>query len=71
MEVSLKKRIASREWHVYGKTIWKAVFAEKERDQNALIIDCFFVAWKRKLKTKQTVDIIGHIKKFFRLFHFS
>ena len=23
MQVSLKNRIASREWHVYGTTLWK------------------------------------------------
>ena len=50
MEVSLKKRIASRGWHVYCKTVWKdprkgePLFAEKETDQNALISDGFLVA---------------------------
>ena len=36
MEVTLKRRIASRGWHVYGKTVWQepkreeSVFAKKE-----------------------------------------
>ena len=39
------------------------VFAEKETDQNILINDCFLVAWKRKLKSKLTANIICHIPK--------
>ena len=39
------------------------VFAEKETNQNALIIDCFSVAWERELKVKLTTDIIDRILK--------
>ena len=39
------------------------VLVKKETDQNALSIDRFSVTWKRKLKTKLTADIIGHIPK--------
>ena len=39
------------------------VFAEKERDEGALLVDSFSVAWKRKLKTKLTADIIGHVPR--------
>ena len=68
-EVTLKKQIASRGWHVYGETVWKdpkkgePVFAEKEKDEQALIIDSFAVAWKRKPKTKLTADVIGHVPR--------
>ena len=47
MEVTLKRLVASRGWHVYGKTAWKepirgeSVFAEKEKDSAALLIDSF------------------------------
>ena len=63
-EVSLKRRIASRGWHVYGKTIWKdpkkgePVLAEKETNQNTIIIDRVPIAWKLKLKIKLTAYII-------------
>ena len=69
MEVSLKRRIASHGWHVFGKTVCKyakkgkPLFAKKEPDQNTLIFDRFSVAWKWKLKTKLKVDITGHIPK--------
>ena len=54
-EVSLKRRIASRVWHVYGKTIWKdpkkgePVLAKKEANQNAIINDRVPITWKLKL----------------------
>ena len=66
MEVTLKRRIASRGWHVYGKTVWQepkrgeSVFAEKETSEEALLADKFSVAWKRKLKTKLTADIFSN-----------
>ena len=69
MEVTLKRRIASRGWHVYGKTVWKepksgeSVFAEKETNEEALLADKFSVAWKRKLKTKLTADVVGHVPR--------
>ena len=39
------------------------VFAEKEANQNAVIIDCFSVAWEGELKVKLTTDIIDRIPK--------
>ena len=69
MGVTLKRRIASRGCHVYGKTVWKelksgeSVFAEKETNEEALLADKFSVAWKRKLKTKFTADIVGHVPR--------
>ena len=66
MEVILKRRIASRGLHVYGKTLWKepksgeSVFAEKETNEEVLLTDKFSVAWKRKLKRKLRADVVGH-----------
>ena len=39
------------------------MFAEKKTKQNALIIDHFSVACKRKLKTKLSAEIIGYVPK--------
>ena len=69
MEVSLKRRLASRGWHVYGKTVWmnpkkgEAVFAEIDSNEEAIRADSHAVAWKRKLISKLTPDIIGHVPR--------
>lgn len=69
MQASFKTRIASRGWHVYMKSTWKepkkgeAVFAENDFDRNAVLADSFAVAWKRKLVTKLTADVVGHLPR--------
>ena len=69
MELTLRRRNASRGWHVYGKTMWKEpkrgefVFAEKELNEEALLYDTFSVAWKRKLTTKVNADVVGHLPR--------
>ena len=35
----------------------------KGKRRTTLIIDSFTVAWKRKLKTKLTADVIGHVPR--------
>ena len=55
MELTLKRRITSHGWHIYGKTTWQQprrgepIFAEKELGEEARLHDPFSVAWKRKL----------------------
>ncbi|CAH3136027.1 unnamed protein product, partial [Porites lobata] len=53
MEIFFKHPIASRGWHVYGKT--------KERDAEALLVDQYAVAWMMKSKEKLVADVVGHV----------
>ena len=69
MESVVVKLIASRGWHVYGKTVWPSpsfndvLVAEKETDEKALMHDKHAVAWKRKVKSKLVPDIVGHVPR--------
>ena len=76
MESVLTKTIASRGWHVYGKSTWmnpkagQVVFAENEKSKEALTSDPYSVAWKRK-SNKLTPDVIGHVpREISRFVHF-
>ena len=54
METTFKCDLASRGWHVYGKTVWanpkegEILYAEKEQNKIALMHDPYSVAWKIK-----------------------
>ena len=67
MEVNFKTNVASRGWHFYGKTVWsnpvkgEKLFAKKEEDKNALLVDPYAIAWMRKSKAKLVADVVGHI----------
>ena len=69
MESVVVKLIASRGWHVYGKTVWPSpsfndvLVAEKETDEKALMHDKHAVAWKRKVKSKLIPDIVRHVPR--------
>lgn len=58
METSFKCDLASRGWHVYGKTVWsnpkegEILYAEKELNKTALMHDPYPVVWKIKSKGK-------------------
>ena len=69
MESIWSTKIASRGWHVYGKSTWKTpkigqiLYAAKESGQIALTIDRYSVAWMMKNRSKLTADVVGHIPK--------
>ena len=69
MELTLRRKIASRGWHVYGKTVWsnprrgEFVFAEKENNPEALLADYHSVSWKRKFINRLTADVVGHVPR--------
>ena len=69
MEASYTTLIASRGWHVYGKTVWQSprrgekLEAEKESNQNALIADPYSFAWTRNCPSKLWPDVVGHIPR--------
>jgi len=69
MELTLKRKIASRGWHVYGKTVWsnprrgESVFAEKENNPEALLADSHSVSWKRKFINRLIADVVGHVPR--------
>ena len=66
MEITLRKKIAFRGWHIYGKVVWKTttrgehVFAEKEINSAALLCDPYAVAWKKRLPTRIVPEVVGH-----------
>ena len=67
MEVTYQHQISSRGWHVYAKDVWRKprtgerLFAEKERDSRALVIDPYAVAFLRRDKSKLIPVVVGHI----------
>ena len=69
MQANYRTLIASRGWHVYGKAVWisqqrgESLFAQKERDQTALLNDPYSIAWMRKSKSKLTADVVGHVPR--------
>ena len=60
-------------WMAHLKTVMEKkkkkvnlyMWRRKQKDQNALIIDRFSAAWKQKLKTKVTADILTIYQKTF------
>ncbi len=69
MQANYTTLIASRGWHVYGKTAWvspqpgESLFAKKERDPNALLADPYSIAWMRKCPSRLTADVVGHMPR--------
>ena len=69
MEVLMETNVASRGWHVYGKTVWKnpckgqKVVAKKEKNKEALDIDPYAIAWTLKKKNKLIPDVVGHVPR--------
>ena len=69
MEIFFKHLIASRGWHVYGKTVWtipkkgQGLYGQKERDADALLVNQYAVAWMMKNKKKLVPDVVGHVPK--------
>ena len=67
METVFKCLIASRGCHVYGKTVWAApkrgqkLYAKKETNAEALLVDKYAVAWMLKSKAKLVADVVGHV----------
>ena len=67
MEIFFKHLIASRGWHVHGKTVCSSpkkgqrLYGQKERDADALLVDQYAVAWMMKSKEKLVPDIVGHV----------
>ena len=67
MEIFFKHPIASRGWHVYGKTVWtipkkcQRLYGQKERDAEALLVDQYAVAWLMKSKENLVVDVVGNV----------
>ena len=67
MEIVFKYLIASRGWHVYGKTVWpnpkkgQRLYGQRERDAGALLVDQYAVAWMVKSKEKLVADVVGHV----------
>ena len=67
MEIVLTLLVASRGWHVYGKTVWQTpkkgqkLFAKREEDEKALLVDEYSVAWMMKSKARLVADVVGHV----------
>ena len=57
--------VASRDWHVYGKTVWSSpkkvqkLFAQRDEDAEALLV--YAVAWMLKSRSKLVADVVGHV----------
>ena len=78
MEFVFSTIIASRGWHVYGKSNWQApkegqeLSTENESNSNILKFDPYVVAWKIKFAYKIPPFVVDHISKEFHvLFIFS
>ena len=69
MELPFEKNIASKGWHVYGKTVWqnsrrdKKLEAKKEDNEEATKIDPYAIAWTIKRKDKLFPVVVGHIPR--------
>ena len=61
--------IAARGWHVYSKTVWQnprkreKLAAGKEKNNEALDVDSYAVAWMLKRRNKLIPDIVGHLPR--------
>ena len=69
MEFVFSTIIASRGWHVYGKSTWQApkdgqeLSAENESNSNILKCDPYAVAWKIKFAYKIPPFVVGQVPK--------
>ena len=69
MEMSFKRNIASRGWHVYGKAVWKnprwgeKLEAKKEDNEEASKVNPYAIAWTVKRKDKLVPLVVGHIPR--------
>ena len=69
MECTLEVKIASRGYHVYGKSTWsnpkkgECVIGEQETDPVALLLDPYAIAWKLQKKDKLVLVVVGHIPR--------
>ena len=67
--MSFERKIASRGWHVYGKTLWQNprrdenLEAKKEDNEEATKIDSYAIAWTVKRKDKLIPVVVGHISR--------
>ena len=67
--MSFKRNIATRGWHVYGKTVQKnshrgeKLEAKKEYNNEGTKIDPYAIAWTVKRKHKIAPVAVGHIPK--------
>ena len=77
MELTYTTRISSRDFHVYGKTVWRnpkrgeKIEVRKESSEIALLIDPHAIAWTRKSKARLVPDVVGHVPlELSRFIHF-
>ena len=69
IECTLEVKIASRGYHVYGKSIWsnpkkgECLIGEQETNPVALLEDPYAIAWKLKKKDKLVSVVNGHIPR--------
>ena len=69
MECTLEVKIASRGYHVYGKSIWsnpekeECLIGEQETDPVALLEDPYAIAWKLQKKDKLVPVVVAHIAR--------
>ena len=69
MECTLEVKIASRGYHVYGKSIWsnpnkgECLIGEQETDPIALLEDPYAIASKLQKKDKLVPVVVGHIPR--------
>ena len=69
MKMSFERNIASKGWHVYGKTVWQnlrrgeKLEAKKEDNEDATKIDPYANVWKLKRRDKLVPVVVGHIPR--------
>ena len=69
MDCTLEVKIASRGYHVHGKSIWsnpekgECLVGEQETDPAALLADPYAIAWKLQKKDKLVPVVVGHIPR--------
>ena len=65
----LTRLVASRDWHVYGKTVWQTprkrqkLFEKRKEDEEALLFDEYCVAWMMKSKAKLVAYVVSQVPK--------
>ena len=69
MKIFFERNIASKGWHVYGKTVWQNLLrdekleAKKEDNEDATKVDLYTNVWKVKRKDKLVPVVVGHIPR--------
>ena len=69
MDCTLEVKIASRGYHLYGKSTWsnpkkgECLIAEQRTDPVALLEDPYAIAWKLQKKDKLVPVVAGHIPR--------